>query len=82
MSIFPTSFHPNNRSPLTAPLLGANTKRLRVGFTQLRELRTWTDRDKENGSWGLHLRGRSSARAAADLSQARTEGARLTLCQA
>ncbi|XP_046793423.1 uncharacterized protein LOC121112552 [Gallus gallus] len=57
MSIFPTSFHPNNRSPLTAPLLGANTKRLRVGFTRLRELRTGTDRDKENGSWGLHLHG-------------------------
>lgn len=63
MTIFPTSSHPNNHSPLTPSLLGANTKRLHVGFVQLRELRKGTDREMENGSWGLHLRGSSSAHA-------------------
>ncbi|XP_046787679.1 uncharacterized protein LOC121112000 isoform X6 [Gallus gallus] len=82
MSAFPTSSHPHNRSPLAAPLLGADTTRLRVGFTRLRELRTGTDRETENGRRGLHVRGRSSARAAADRSPARTEGARPTLRRA
>ena len=61
MAAFPTSSQPNSHSPLTASLLGANTKRLRVGFTQLRELRTGTDRQTETGTWGLQLRGSSSA---------------------
>ena len=57
MTAFPTSSQPNSHSPL----LGANTKRLLVGFVQLRQLRTGTDRQTETGTWGLQLRGSSSA---------------------
>ena len=62
MTAFPTGSHPNDRCPLTASLLGANTKRLHVGFTQLRELRAGTDGQTESGAWRRQLRGSSAAR--------------------